>query len=59
MLYCVAYLLSSTQLSPAVIYDLAPDGGILQSELFTGRSQNLVSGKLWKSGFLRYCYFFK
>ena len=42
-------------LSPGVslIYDLAHDGGILQSELFTSRNQNLVSGKLWKSGFWR------
>ena len=33
-----------TQVSPAFLKnsDLAPDRGILQSELFTSRSQNLV-----------------
>ena len=37
-----------TQLSPAIILmsDGAHDGGIIQSELFTSRRQNLVSGKL-------------
>ena len=32
----------------SLIYDLAYDSGMLQSELFTSRSQNLVSGKLQK-----------
>ena len=42
-----------THLSPGVtlIYDLAYDSGMLQSSLFTSRSQNQVSGKLRKSGF--------
>ena len=37
-----------THLSPAVslIYDLAYDRGMLQSELFTSRNQNLVLRKL-------------
>ena len=48
-------------LSPAFfkISDLAPDCGILQSELFTSRSQNLVLAKLPNSGFGRYGQFFK
>ena len=41
------------------ISDLAPDHGILQSELFTSRSQNLVLAKLPNSGFGRYGQFFK
>ena len=38
----------SPHLSPRVslIYNLVHDGGILQNELFTSRSQNLVSDKL-------------
>ena len=50
-----------THLSPAFfkISDLAPDRGILQSELFTSRSQNLVLAKLPNSGFWRYGQFFK
>ena len=42
-----------SQLSPAIILmsGVAHDGGILQSWLFTSRSQNLVSGKLRRSGF--------
>ena len=50
-----------THLSPGVslIYDLAHDSGILQSELFTSRSQNLVLAKLPNSGFWRYGQFFK
>ena len=42
-----------TQLSPGIILMLggAHDGGILQSSLFTSRSQNQVSGKLRKLGF--------
>ena len=37
-----------THLSPGVslIYDLAHDGGMLQSELFTSKNQNLVLAKL-------------
>ena len=48
-------------LSPGVslIYDLAYDSGMLQSELFTSRSQNLVLAKLPSSGFWRYGQFFK
>ena len=48
-------------LSPGVslISDLAHDSGILQSELFTSRSQNLVLAKLPNSGFWRYGQFFK
>ena len=46
-------------LSPGVslISDLAHDSGILQSELFTSRSQNLVLAKLPTSGFWRYGQF--
>ena len=48
-------------LSPGVslISDLAQDSGILQSELFTSRSQNLVLAKLPSSGFWRNGQFFK
>ena len=51
----------SAHLSPGVslISDLANDSGILQSELFTSRSQNLVLAKLPNSGFWRYGQFFK
>ena len=50
-----------SHLSPGVssISDLAHDSGILQSELFTSRSQNLVLAKLPNSGFWRYGQFFK
>ena len=54
---CVIFLLGSVlfeaRLSPAIILmsGVAHDGGILQSRLFTSRSQNLVSGKLRRSGF--------
>ena len=50
-----------THLSPEVsfIYDLAHDSGMLQSELFTSRNQNLVLAKLPNSGFWRYGQFFK
>ena len=49
-----------THLSPGVslIYDLAHDSGILQSELFTSRSQNLVLAKLPSSGFWKYGHFY-
>ena len=42
-----------SQLYPAIILMSggAHDGGMLQISLFTSRSQNQVSGKLWKSGF--------
>ena len=48
-------------LSPGIslISDLAYDSGMLQSELFTCRSQNLVLAKLPSSGFWRYGQFFK
>ena len=48
-----AYVDTATHLSPGVslISDLVHDSGILQSELFTSRSQNLVLGKLRRSGF--------
>ena len=51
----------STQLSPAIILMSGGvhEGGMLQSDLFTRRSQNLVSGKLRRSGFWRYGQFFK
>ena len=51
----------TTHLSPGVslIFDLAHDSGILQSELFTSRSQNLVLAKLLNSGFWRYGQFFQ
>ena len=51
----------SPQVSPAFFKfsDLAPDCGMLQSELFTSRSQNLVLAKLRNSGFWRYGQFFK
>ena len=50
-----------SHLSPRVslIYDLAYDSGMLQSELFTSRNQNLVLAKLPSSGFWRYGQFFK
>ena len=50
-----------THLSPRIslISDLVHDGGMLQSELFTSRSQNLVLAKLPNSGFWRYGQFFK
>ena len=50
-----------SQVSPAIILITrgAPDGGILQSWLFTSRSRNLVSGKLRSSGFWSYSNFFK
>ena len=61
--YPISYypILSYPHLSPGVslIYDLAHDSGILQSELFTSRSQNLVLAKLPNSGFWRYGQFFK
>ena len=49
------------QLSPAIILMSggAHDGGMLQSWLFTSRNQNLVSGKLWRSGFWSYSKFVK
>ena len=49
------------QLSPAIILmsGVAHDGGIVQIDLFTRGSQNLVSGKLRSSGFWRYGQFFK
>ena len=55
------FLFDYSHLSPGVslIYDLAHDSGILQSELFTSRSQNLVLAKLPNSGFWRYGQFFK
>ena len=42
-----------SHLSPGVslIYDLVHDSGMLQSELFTSRNQNLVLAKLPNSGF--------
>ena len=53
--------IGSSHLSPGVslIYDLAYDSGMLQSELFTSRNQNLVLAKLPNSGFWRYGQFFK
>ena len=50
-----------SQLSPAIILitGVAHDGGIVQIDLFTRGSQNLVSGKLRSSGFWRYGQFFK
>ena len=52
---------SDAQVSPAIILITrgAPEGGMLQSWLFTSRSQNLVSGKLRSSGFWSYSNFFK
>ena len=43
----------------SLIYDLAHDSGMLQSELFTSRYQNLVLAKLPNLGFWRYGQFFK
>ena len=53
-------LRSSSHLSPGIslISDLAYDSGMLQSELFTCRSQNLVLAKLPSSGFWRYGHFY-
>ena len=50
-----------THLSPGVslIYDLANDSGMLQSEFFTSRNQNLGLAKLPSSGFWKYGKFFK
>ena len=50
-----------SHLSPGIslISDLVHDSGMLQSELFTCRSQNLVLAKLPNSGFWRYGQFFK
>ena len=47
------------QLSPVILLmsGVAHDGGMLQSWLFTSRSQNLVSGKLRSSGFRSYSNF--
>ena len=42
-----------------LILDLANDTGILQSSLFTRRSQNLVLPKLLSWGFWRYGQFIK
>ena len=55
------YLQQSAQVSPAIILITrgAPDGGVLQSWLFTSRSWNLVSGKLRSSGFWSYSNFLK
>ena len=52
---------TGTHLSPGVsfMYDLAHDSGMLQSELFTSRNQNLVLAKLPNSSFWRYGQFFK
>ena len=52
---------SESHLSPGVylMYDLVHDSGILQSELFTSRSQNLVLPKLPNLGFWRYGQFSK
>ena len=57
----LGYSAACTHLSPGVslIYDLAHDSGMLQSELFTSRNQNLVLAKLPNSGFWRYGQFFK
>ena len=63
VLTCAGILVSEgvTPLSPGVslVYDLAYDSGMLQSELFTSRNQNLVLAKLPNSGFWRYGQFFK
>ena len=50
-----------THLSTAIFFisDLANDSGMLQSSLFTKRSQNLLSPKLPSWGFWRYGQFFK
>ena len=54
-------LVIPSHLSPgfSFIYDLVHDSGMLQSELFTSRNQNLVLAKLPNSGFWRYGQFFK
>ena len=59
--HCTAVAVAGSHLSPGVslIYDLAYDSGMLQSELFTSRNQNLVLAKLPNSGFWRYGQFFK
>ena len=59
MHYCIH--IANTHLSPGVslISDLVHDSGMLQSELFTSRSQNLVLAKLPNLGFWRYGQFFK
>ena len=61
MMIMIVSVFSSSHLSPGVslISDLVHDSGMLQSELFTSRSQNLVLTKLPNSGFWRYGQFFK
>ena len=57
----IIVVITLPQVSPAIILitRVAPDGGMLQSWLFTSRSRNLVSGKLRSSGFWSYSNFFK
>ena len=57
----IGMIKDNTHLSPgfSFIYDLAYDSGILQSELFTNRNQNLDLAKLPNSGFWRYGQIFK
>ena len=58
-LYVPCYMYSHLSPGVSLIYDLAHDSGMLQSELFTSRNQNLVLAKLPNSGFWRYGQFFK
>ena len=54
-------IMTRPQLSPAMILMSGGvhEGGMIQSWLFTSRNQNLVSGKLWRSGFWSYSKFVK
>ena len=58
-LFCFVLCLNNLFPGISLISDLAYDSGMLQSELFTCRSQNLVLAKLPNSGFWRYDQFFK
>ena len=58
-LFCFVLCLNNLFPGISLISDLAYDSGMLQSELFTCRSQNLVLAKLPSSGFWRYGQFFK
>ena len=51
-LFCFVLCLNNLFPGISLISDLAYDSGMLQSELFTCRSQNLVLAKLLNFGFL-------
>ena len=53
------YVISHLSPGVSLISDLANDSGMLQGEIFTSGSQNLVLAKLPNSGFWIYGQFFK